>query len=102
MLEKNRALTEDFTKLYLEFEREGLFEPSYTHNILRMIELFVMAAFGYQMLQTENYIVKFIGIVLLGLAQGRSGWITHESGHNSLSGNPRFERIFHAILTGKQ
>lgn len=78
MREKNRALTEDFTKLYLELEREGYFEPSYVHNILRMIELFVIAAVGYVLLQCQSNAVKLIGIILIGLMQGRSGWIQHE------------------------
>lgn len=101
MLKKNRALTEDFTKLYLELENEGLFKPSYTHNILRMVELFVIAAIGYTFLQWQNSAAKIIGIILLGLMQGRSGWIQHESGHHSFSGNPKFDRLFHALIFGK-
>lgn len=54
MLKKNRALTEDFTKLYLELESEGFFKPSYIHNILRVIELFVIAALGYALLQRQR------------------------------------------------
>lgn len=100
-LKRNRALTEDFTKLYLELEREGLFKPSYVHNILRIAELFAIAFVGYLLLQSKYYFVQFIGIFLLGLMQGRSGWIQHESGHLSLSGNPKFDRFFHAIIFGK-
>lgn len=98
---KNQALTEDFTKLYLELEREGLFRPSYVHNILRMAELFVIAALGYTLLQWQNNGAKLMGIVLLGLVQGRSGWLQHESGHHSVSGNPKFDRFFHAVIFGK-
>lgn len=101
VLKKNRALTEDFTKLYLELEREGLFKPSYIHNVLRMAELFIIAALGFVLLQFQNNGAKFIGIFLIGLMQGRSGWIQHESGHHSLSGNPKFDRFFHAIIFGK-
>lgn len=102
MLKKNRALTEDFTKLYLELENEGFFEPSYTHNILRFMELLVMAAVGYALIQCQNILAKVIGSVLIGLMQGRSGWMQHESGHLSLSGSPKLDRIFHAIFFGKQ
>lgn len=101
VLKKNRALTKDFTELYLELENEGFFKPSYTHNILRITELVLMAAVGYVLLQRQNYVFKFIGIVLIGLVQGRSGWMQHESGHNSLSGIPKLDRIFHALLCGK-
>ncbi len=101
MLKKNRALTEDFTNLYLELEKEGLFEPSYTHNILRFIELLVMAAAGYVLIQCQSIFAKVIGSVLIGLMQGRSGWMQHESGHLSLSGNPKLDRILHALFFGK-
>ncbi|KAG4079795.1 hypothetical protein HA402_014926 [Bradysia odoriphaga] len=97
---KNQALSEDFTKLYLELEREGLFKPSYVHNILRMAELFVIAALGYSLLQWQNSGAQLMGIFLIGLVQGRSGWIQHESGHHSVSGNPYFDRFFHAVIFG--
>lgn len=101
VLKKNRALTNDFTKLFVQLKQEGLFEPSYTHNILRFLELLVMAAVGYSLFQSNNYVMKYIGIFLIGLTQGRSGWLQHESGHNSLSGNPKVDRIFHAFFIGK-
>lgn len=94
-------MSDDFTKLYLELEREGLFEPSYIHNVLRMVELFMMAALGYYLLQWQNSGAKLLGIALIGLMQGRSGWIQHESGHHSFSGNPKFDRFFHAVIFGK-
>lgn len=101
VLKKNRALTEDFTKLYLEIEKEGMFVPSYTHNILRVLELVVMGAIGYALVQCESNIAKVIGSILIGLMQGRSGWMQHEGGHNSLSGKPKIDRILHAFFFGK-
>lgn len=100
VIKKNRALTEDFNKLYLELEEEGLFEPSYTHIILRLVELLVMTAAGVALIQCQSYLAKFIGSVLIGLVRGRSGWMQHESGHMSLSGNPKMDRILHALLIG--
>lgn len=94
-------MTADFTQLYLELEKEGLFKPSYVHNVLRMVELFIIAAIGYMFLQWQHNGAKLIGIVLIGLMQGRSGWIQHESGHHSFSGNPKFDRFFHALIFGK-
>lgn len=102
MLKKNRALTEDFNKLYLELESEGYFKPSYTHNILRFIELIVMVAIGYKLILCESTFLICVGSILIGLAQGRSGWMQHESGHLSLTGIPKLDRIFHAIFFGKK
>lgn len=93
-------MSEDFTKLYLELEQEGLFEPSYIHNILRMAELIVMGAVGLVLLQSQHFAAKFVGILLMGLMLGRTGWIQHECGHHSLSGNPKLDRIFQALIFG--
>lgn len=101
MLKKNRALTEDFTKLYLELEKEGYFKPSYIHNVLRFIEILVMAAVGYNLIQMQNSFANFIGIIVLGLMQGRCAYMEHDGGHNSLSGIPKFDRFFSAIFFGK-
>ncbi|KAJ6635864.1 Acyl-lipid (8-3)-desaturase [Pseudolycoriella hygida] len=99
-MEKNRLLTEDFNNLYLELEKEGLFEPSFLHITLRVIEVIIMGLVGYQLLWCQNIFAKTIGIVLIGLTQGRCGWLQHESGHNSFSGNPKLDRIFHIIFIG--
>lgn len=98
VLKKNRALTEDFTKLYIELQREGLFNPCYTHIILRIVEAFVMLAIGYVLLYRENYFVKFIGMVILGFGHGRLGFLGHEAGHYSLTGNPKCDRYLEIIF----
>jgi len=100
-LKRHQALTEDFTKLYLELEKEGMFKPSYLHNIYRIFEIIAIGYVGYLLLFSQSYLVKFLGCLLLGLAQGRSGWIQHESGHHSLTGNPRADRLIHAITLGE-
>lgn len=101
VLEKNRILTEDFTKLYLELEKEGLFEPSYKHMFLRTVEVILMFLVGYRLLWFQNIFAKLVGIVLFGVAQGRCGWLQHECGHRSLSGNPKLDRLIHVLFIGK-
>ncbi len=102
MLQKNRLLTEDFTKLFLELKSEGLFEPSYVKILLRTIDILVTGLIGYYLLCSTNYMLKSVGVVLLGLAQGRCGWVQHEGGHYSLSGNPKVDRFLQIIFMGKQ
>lgn len=102
VLIKNRALTEDFTKLYLELESEGFFRPCYIHIILRTIELILMGFVGWGFLQCPNYVTKCVGVFLIGLTQGRSGWLQHETGHNSFCGYPMLDRFFHVIFFGKR
>ncbi|ODM92744.1 Fatty acid desaturase 2 [Orchesella cincta] len=97
---RHRAMTEDFTKLYLELEKEGMFKPSYIHHVYRIVELFGIAYIGYLLLFSQSYMIKLLGCALIGLAQGRSGWVQHESGHHSMTGNPKVDRILHALLFG--
>jgi fatty acid desaturase 2 (delta-6 desaturase) len=99
-LKRHQALTDDFTQLYLELENEGLFKPSYLHNLYRIIELIGIGYIGYLLLFSQSYLIKFVGCLLLGLAQGRTGWVQHESGHHSLTGIPKVDRFLHAIVIG--
>lgn len=99
--EKNRILTEDFTKLYLEFDNEGLFEPSYWHIFVRIVEVLVLGFAGYSLLCCQNFVAKCVGTIILGFAQGRCGWIQHETGHHSWTGNPRLDRFLQVIFVGK-
>lgn len=78
-----------------------MFEPSYTHNILRFAELVVMGAVGIALIQCQSYVAIVVGSILIGLMQGRSGWMQHESGHMSLTGSPKWDRILHALFFGK-
>ncbi|OXA56485.1 Fatty acid desaturase 2 [Folsomia candida] len=99
-LKRHQALTEDFNKLYLELEKEGMFRPSYVHNIYRISEIIAIGYVGYLLLFSQSYLIKLLGCLLLGLAQGRSGWVQHESGHHSLTGNPKADRLIHAVIFG--
>ncbi len=101
MSEKNRILTEDFTKLFLELKSEGLFEPSYLHILLRIIDVLITGLVGYFLFCCHNSIIKAIGLVIIGVTQGRCGWIQHEGGHLSLTGNPKLDRFIQNIFIGK-
>jgi len=98
---KNKVLTEDFTKLYLELKAEGLFEPSYSHIFYRMTEMIILLVLGlYIVIQYSNPWIKFLGCFVLSMAQGRAGWIMHEGGHLSLTGKPRIDRLIQVFCVG--
>lgn len=98
ILEKNRRLTEDFTKLHYELEREGYFKPSYMHAFLRVMELFVLAAIGLGLFFHD---MKLIGIFVITLSRGRTAFLQHEIGHLAYSGNPKVDRLVQVFLQGK-
>lgn len=101
MLEKNSRLTEDHTKLYIEFERAGYFQPSYLQTFIRVAELFVLAGVGLSLTYHPNNALKFIGIIFLSTARVRGGFLQHELGHYSQLGNPKLDRILEAVIYGK-
>ncbi len=100
-MKKNRALTEDFTKLYVELEKEGFFKPSYTHNVLRILDVLTIWYVGYLLLQWPSILAKGVAIFLIGLSQGRGAWVAHECGHYSFCGNPKIDRLIQIFTTGK-
>ncbi|OXA45977.1 Fatty acid desaturase 2 [Folsomia candida] len=99
-LKRHRALTEDFNTLYLELEKEGMFKPSYLHNIYRILEAIAIGYLGYLLIFSQFYTVKLLGCLLLALGQSRTGWMMHEAGHNSMTGNPKVDKVLHKIICG--
>lgn len=101
ILNKNRSLTEDFTKLYLELEKEGYFEPSYVQAFLRLMELFVLTGIGLVLLNNQYFVMKLFGVFFITVMRVRGAFLTHEQGHYSYIGNPKVERVIHSITDGK-
>ncbi|ODM89573.1 Fatty acid desaturase 2 [Orchesella cincta] len=99
--ERNKALTEDFTKLFLELQADGLFEPSYFHVAHRILELFVLGAVGFYLTtQANSIIANGIGCIFLFFAQLRALGVMHEGGHLSLTGNPKVDRLLQTFTLG--
>lgn len=91
------ALTKDFIALRRQFEQEGLFDPSPAHVAYRYAELFAMFAVGLALVHFDWVLV---GLVVLGVASGRSGWLMHEAGHYSLTGNIWWDRLLQELTYG--
>jgi fatty acid desaturase 2 (delta-6 desaturase) len=76
-------LMEDFNNFQRELEAEGFFKPSIPHVIYRFTELLVLHVVGFWLLR-HNYILP--ALIFLGIGTGRCGWLMHEGGHYSLTG----------------
>lgn len=101
-MEKNRRLTEDFNKLFIELENEGCFEPSYFQAFLRLAELFVFAGIGIVLyFGNSNACYKIVGFVLMSLARSRAAFLTHELGHYSFTGNTKVDTLIDIFVHGK-
>lgn len=101
-VKKNRGLTEDFTKLYVELESNGYFEPSYVQAFVRLAEIFVLFGVGFYLVCTSHSIlIRLIGIAVFTLSRARASFFVHELGHYSYTGNPKVDRIVDVTVHGK-
>lgn len=100
-LKGQTALLADFDKLTLDLQKEGFFDPSPMHVVYRVIELVVMHAVGLWLLfNAETMPAKAFGVIVTGVASGRCGWLMHEGGHYSLTGNITVDRALQVIIYG--
>lgn len=101
------ALLDDYHKLTDELHKEGLFKPNPFHVLYRCLEIIVMHAIGFWVLFgganqygfAEKYNI-IAGLAILGLTSGRCGWLMHEGGHYSLTGNINIDRMLQIVIYG--
>jgi len=101
-LEKNflpgqKSLLEDFNQLQRDLEKEGFFKPAPLHVAYRVAEIILLHAVGFYLVFTGKPI---LGALILGIVTGRCGWLMHEGGHYSLTGNITIDRGLQIILYG--
>jgi fatty acid desaturase len=91
-----KEMLADFAVFRKSLEERGFFTPSYSHIVYRIIELVGLFGLSLYMIQ-QNVIVA---IFLMGLFGGRCGWLQHEGGHNSLTGNIKIDKIIQNVFIG--
>ena len=102
MTSRHDVLSEDFIRLHNELDKEGYFRPSVRHVCYRLLELVFLAATGLYLVQSGGNSIgwKALGIFSFALFQGRAGWLMHEAGHCSLTGNTKVDRILLVVIMG--
>ena len=95
-------LAKGFAKLHQDLVNEGYFDPSVTEIVYRVSELILLHVVGAYLLMNSNGSVLSLigGILLLALGQGRCGWLMHEGGHYSMTGNTKIDLAFQIVLYG--
>jgi len=91
-----QKMLEDFVRFRKSLEERGFFTPSYLHITYRILELFAIYLFA---VYTMRHSIA-VSIVFLGLFGGRCGWVQHEGGHNSFTGNIKTDKIVQNIFIG--
>merc|ERR1711871_514498 len=85
-------------RLREEFAREGRFDPNRSEIVYRVGEVVLMHVVGAYLVLATGYAAS--GITLMGLAQGRCGWLMHEGGHYSMTGNIQTDRVLQLLIYG--
>lgn len=91
LLPGQSELLADFEQLTRDLEAEGFFKPNITHIIYRLAEVLALYLVGGYLALNGQII---IGLVLMAISQGRCGWLMHEGGHYSLTGESLLQLYF--------
>jgi fatty acid desaturase len=93
---EDKEMLADFATFRKSLEERGFFKPSYLHASYRVFEilaLYVLAA----------YVIRYniaASLLLFGIVGGRSGWLQHEGGHNSLTCNIKIDKQIQNFFMG--
>jgi fatty acid desaturase len=94
--DNDKEMLKEFKIFRKSLEDRGFFKPSYTHIIYRISELCMLYTIS---VLTIHYNV-FFAILLFGFFGGKCGWLQHEAGHNSLTGNIKIDKKIQNIVMG--
>lgn len=94
--DRQKAMTADFREMREKLVSQGLFEPDYIHVYFRMLELAFYFGMGTWLASYNIYasILSFIAF------KTRCGWVQHECGHVSFTGNKRIDRAIQTFTMG--
>ena len=96
LTDHQKAMTADFREMREKLVAQGLFEPDYIHVYFRMLELAFYFGMGTWLASYNIYasVLSFIAF------KTRCGWVQHECGHLSFTGNKRIDRAFQTFIMG--
>jgi len=79
---------EDFQNFRRSLEERGFFNPSSIHIMYRITELVFL--YGLSILATTYNI--WLSVLLFGFFGAKCGWLQHEAGHNSFTGDIKTDK----------
>jgi fatty acid desaturase len=93
---EDKEMLEDFSKFRNSLIERGFFKPNYSHVFYILFELLALYLLSAYVIQ-YNIIAS---ILLFGLVGGRAGWVQHEGGHTSLTGNIKIDKQIQNLFFG--
>jgi len=92
----DKGMLEDFQQFRKSLEDRGFFKPSYSHVAYRLVELCLLYGISIAAIRYN----LFLAILLFGFFGGKCGWLQHEAGHNSLTGNIKIDKKIQSVVIG--
>jgi fatty acid desaturase len=96
LTQEQREMTADYREMRATLIEKGLFEPDYIHVYFRMMELLFYFALGTG-LAAYNIYASMISFIVF---KTRCGWVQHECGHLSFTGNRHIDRAIQTFTMG--
>jgi acyl-CoA 6-desaturase (Delta-6 desaturase) len=93
---RQQEMTADFREMRATLVEQGCFEPDYIHVYFRLLEIAFYFGLGTWLASYNIYasILSFIAF------KTRCGWVQHECGHLSFTGNRRIDRAIQTFTMG--
>jgi len=96
MTQRQQDMTADFREMRTNLVNQGLFEPDYIQVYFRMLELAFYFGMG-AWLAPYNIYASLLSFIVF---KTRCGWVQHECGHLSFTGNKRVDRAIQSFTMG--
>eukprot|EP00922_Rhytidocystis_sp_ex-Travisia-forbesii_P020354 GHVS01029955.1.p1 GENE.GHVS01029955.1~~GHVS01029955.1.p1 ORF type:complete len:569 (+),score=88.32 GHVS01029955.1:293-1999(+) len=120
---RTQKLLSEFRKFRAEIQQEGHFDPDYLHVVWRVVEVALLFVVHFYLLYLAGsrgsfwpvwgggvveqvdgassslwgWLYLWCALVVGGIAGGRAGWVQHEGGHGSLTGNLAIDKFLQQI-----
>lgn len=96
LTDRQKEMTAEFREMREKLVKQGLFEPDYIHVYFRLLEIAFYFGMG-TWLASYNIYASMLSFIVF---KTRCGWIQHEGGHVSLTGNKGIDRALQTFTMG--
>ena len=96
LTQHQKEMTNDYREMRATLVEQGLFEPDYIHVYFRLLELAFFFTLGTGLAAYNIYASVFSFVAF----KTRCGWVQHECGHLSFTGNRRIDRVIQTFAMG--
>ena len=100
VVESKQNMLIDFDRWRLSLQDRGFFRPSKRHVAYRIFELFGIFMLATWFMSMDSTMLKILSVFTYGIFGGRCGWVQHEAGHRSLTGNIKIDDVIQKATIG--